>query len=123
MDAAGCAQLVSAWNEELNGARTDIVYDDPDPEKTFDFTKDIPLSPGFPLPGWIRPTMWDYAKIMPGYLYDLYTDPAVDGEIYIPSALINHWKKEAEKELREEEWVSRNDLVEAWAFKVRSCTS
>lgn len=118
MDAAGCAQLVTAWEEELNETSTDTVYDDHDPEKIFDFTKDIPLSPGFPIPGWIRPTMLDYARFMPSYLYDLCMNPAVDGEIFIPSALVNHWKREAERELPEGEWVSRNDLVEAWVFKV-----
>lgn len=120
MDALGCAQIVIAWEEELNGVKINTTYGDPDPEKLFDFTNYVSLTPGWTIPGWIRPTFLEMVRFAVLYVYELYTLPRADGSIYIPKALINHWRKIAEEELHEGEWVSRHDLVEAWVFMV--CT-
>lgn len=118
MDAVGAGQLVIAWEEELNNTKVDIVYEDSDPKKLFDFTNEVCLPPGWSLPGWIRPSFWEFVRFAVWIVYELWAFPQAHGSIYIPNTLINHWKKTAEHELSQDEWVSRNDLVEAWIFKV-----
>ncbi|CZR60865.1 uncharacterized protein PAC_10761 [Phialocephala subalpina] len=117
MDAVGAGQIVSAWEQELNNIKVDTVFEDRDPRELFDFTNDVSLPPGWTLPGWIRPSFWEFVRFAVWIVYDLWAFPQVHGSIYIPEALITHWIKIAEEKLSEDEWVSRNDLVEAWIFK------
>ncbi|PGH11996.1 hypothetical protein AJ80_06894 [Polytolypa hystricis UAMH7299] len=117
MDGLGCGHIVTAWEEELNGLPAAAIYDDPDPATLFDFTNDIYVDPKWTRPGWIRLTTWDFAKFFAFYLYESYWYPRVDGQIFITKALVDHWQKNAKKELPANEWVSRNDLVLAWAMK------
>ena len=118
MDAVACGQIVIAWQEELNNVKTNTAYEDGDPENLFDFTNDVSLTPGWTVPGWIRPSQLEKVRFGLFYVYEMYTLPRVHGSIYLPESLINHWRKTAEKELTSGDWVSRNDLVGAWVFKV-----
>ncbi|KFY30704.1 hypothetical protein V493_01728 [Pseudogymnoascus sp. VKM F-4281 (FW-2241)] len=118
MDASGCAQLVLAWEEELSGAVTKSkIPHDPDMAKLFDFTEKVTLDPDWSPPGWIQPSMFDYAKLLGWYTYLKYACPHAEGSIFIPKGLVQHWKSESEKELADGEWVSSNDLIVAWVFK------
>lgn len=118
MDAVGTGQIVMAWEEELNRTKPNTNFEDFDPKKLFNFTNDVSLAPGWTLPGWIRPSFWELVRFAAWILYEFWAFPQVHGSIYIPEAMINHWKRNAEEELPKDNWVSQNNLVEAWIFKV-----
>lgn len=117
MDALGCAQIIEAWEEEL-GEVAVTPCENPSPETLFDFTNNVTIPPGWSPPGWVQVSNWEIAKVFASYFYELYRLPRFQGSVFVPNALVNHWRKTAAEELPEDEWVSRNDLVTAWIFKV-----
>lgn len=45
-----------------------------------------------------------------------------DGSVFIPSVIVKRWVQDARKQLKDGEYVSTNDVVTAWIYKVRTQT-
>jgi hypothetical protein len=117
MDAMGCAQIITAWEQELSKPNSSETFPDCDPCTIFDFTEEVTLEDGWLPAGWIAPSIFEVIASVGGFALEMYKYPRIHGSIYIPSSIVERWVKIAAKELEKGDWVSRNDLVTAWIFK------
>lgn len=117
MDAVACAQLVAAWKQEILVPESSELYVDTDPTRIFDFTNGIDVPAGWHPLGWLPVFSWQALWTLCWKFLECYHNPLLDGSIYIPSAMVMHWRKIAVAEMQHQDFVSSNDLVSAWVFK------
>ncbi|CZT10794.1 hypothetical protein WAI453_011119 [Rhynchosporium graminicola] len=120
MDAVSCAQLVAAWEQEIQHPDSCDLCSDTDPSRIFDFTEDIEIPSEWHPQGWLPLTIWSFWPALQGFAWtfiERYRHPLLDGSIYIPSVMMRRWRKLAAAELENRDFVSSNDLVSAWVFK------
>ncbi|CZT46820.1 uncharacterized protein RSE6_07317 [Rhynchosporium secalis] len=120
MDAVSCAQLVAAWEQEIQHPDSCDLCSDTDPSRIFDFTEDIEIPSEWHPQGWLPLTIWSFWPALQGFAWtfiERYRHPLLDGSIYIPSVMMRRWRKLAAAELENRDFVSSNDLVSAWVFR------
>jgi hypothetical protein len=61
---------------------------------------------------------WFLARFISYFLADSIRYRSSRGLLYLPDSLVRSWVNRVNSDLDGDDWVSRNDVVSAWVFKV-----
>ena len=122
MDAAGAGKLVEAWQQELSHEEAVHLPKAPAQEPTNQdisrFLDELDIDAFWTPPHSFKYTIWGLLQFGIRATLDEYRYHPYFCSIYIPASIVKDWKAAAETELGTDQWVTRNDLVCAWIYKV-----